>query len=172
MQCDLAAVWAEIVPTLTRLVRAMSLDGACGDDVLQDVYIQAHQRCPDGLEQDEVRRWIFRVTVNRCHLEHRRRGQRKRAYERLAERTRDTADPRQPADPLERDESIELVHKQLLDLDPQLHTLLVLRYFVQLDSKEIGAILDVPDSTIRSRLRRARLQLAQRLIEAGYEHGD
>jgi len=172
MQRGLAAVWTDVAASLARLVRAMNLDRACGDDILQDVYVLAHQRCPDGLDREEMRHWLFRVTVNRCNLEHRWIAQRARVHECLVRQTPRTTHTGGPAHEVERLESIQLVRQQLLSMDPQLHTVLVLRYFVQLDSKEIGAILDLSDSTVRGQLRRARLQLARQLISAGYEHDD
>jgi RNA polymerase sigma-70 factor (ECF subfamily) len=39
-------------------------------------------------------------------------------------------------------------------------TLIVLRYFLELNSREIGELLEQPESTVRSRLRAARRQLA------------
>jgi RNA polymerase sigma factor (sigma-70 family) len=53
-------------------------------------------------------------------------------------------------------------------LEPALRSVLVLRYFAELDSKEIGNILGLPDSTVRSRLRAARRKLAWELKRAGY----
>ena len=112
MQCGLTKVWTETAPSLGRLVRAMSLDYGCGDDILQDVYVLAHQRCPDGLSHEETRRWLFRVTVNRCHLEHRRNARRARAHERLARQTPHTMDGDPATNQLERLESIQLVRQQ------------------------------------------------------------
>jgi DNA-directed RNA polymerase specialized sigma24 family protein len=49
-----------------------------------------------------------------------------------------------------------------------MRSILVLRYFTGLDSREIGRILEMPDSTVRSRLRAARQRLALELRRAGY----
>jgi len=53
-------------------------------------------------------------------------------------------------------------------MKPLHRSVLVLRYFQGLDSKEIGRILDMPDSTVRSHLRVARKILADELKRAGY----
>jgi DNA-directed RNA polymerase specialized sigma24 family protein len=55
-------------------------------------------------------------------------------------------------------------------LEPPLRTALVLRYFLEMDSGQIGAILEEPASTVRSRLRAARQRLASELKRAGYRH--
>jgi DNA-directed RNA polymerase specialized sigma24 family protein len=54
-------------------------------------------------------------------------------------------------------------------LDPALLEPLVLRYFAGLDSTEIGSALGLNASTVRSRLREARLALAGRLMQRGVE---
>ncbi len=43
-----------------------------------------------------------------------------------------------------------------------------MRYFLELDSKKIGVVLTIPDSTVRSQLRSGRKRLAQALRQAGY----
>ena len=65
-----------------------------------------------------------------------------------------------------------LVRKALTRMKPDLRSVLVLRYFAELDSKEIGKMLELPDATVRSRLRAARRELAEELKRAGYHHED
>jgi len=62
------------------------------------------------------------------------------------------------------------VRELLETLEPELEIPLVLRYFCDLDSREIGELLELSDSPVRSRLRAARKLLAAELIKAGYEH--
>ncbi len=69
-----------------------------------------------------------------------------------------------------RSEERELVRRALQRLEPRLRSILVLRYFAELDSKEIGRVLELPGSTVRSHLRDARQQLALELKRAGYSH--
>ncbi len=66
-------------------------------------------------------------------------------------------------------EELEIVRKSLQELDNSLLTPMVLRYFCDLNSKEVGKILSLSPSTVRSRLREARMILAKRLIERGVE---
>jgi RNA polymerase sigma-70 factor (ECF subfamily) len=67
-----------------------------------------------------------------------------------------------------KDEEQALVHRALERLEPRLRSILVLRYFTGLDSGEIGRVLQLPDSTVRSHLRAAREKLALELRRAGY----
>jgi RNA polymerase sigma-70 factor (ECF subfamily) len=57
-------------------------------------------------------------------------------------------------------EELERVRRTLRELDGELATVLVLRYFCDFDSREIGEMLQLPPATVRSRLRAARKRLA------------
>ena len=70
---------------------------------------------------------------------------------------------------LEEDEQRQSMREALQRLAPDLRTVLVLRYFHDLDSKEIGRILELSDSTVRSRLRTARQRLATAFKKLGRE---
>ena len=171
-QLQLAEVWAEFAPQLERLVRAMRLDRATGEDVLQDVYLQALQKGLADVPVDQMRRWLYRVTVNRCNLAYRQAAGQKSLRKRRAERLPRNSRAQDSAEQLEQTEIMELVRQQLMRLSPQLYSVLVLRYFAELDSKEIGAILEIPHNTVRSQLRQGRLQLAGYLKNVGYEHDE
>jgi len=165
----LLSVWGETSHELARVVAAMGIDLGEIDDVLQEVYMAAWQSPPPQADSAGMRRWLFRVTINRCHLEH-RRGRRWRRT--LAGLGQLWARPRRgdPADAVSEAEERELVRRALDRLDPRLRSVLVLRYFEGFDSKEIGAILQMPDATVRSHLRTARNKLRWELKRAEYRH--
>jgi RNA polymerase sigma-70 factor, ECF subfamily len=170
----LSMVWPEVAPELARVLRAMGISAANVDDILQDVYLAAWQKQPPGLAADDLRRWLFRVALNRANLEHRRRGRWRRWWRHLVGQHEPVGNhlaPRSPVvDAACREEHKDVVRRVLEQLPPQIRTILVLRYFAELDSKEIAAILDMPDSTVRSHLRSGRQQLALELTRAGYQH--
>jgi len=164
----LRSVWDEIAPDLGRLACALGVTPDRVEDTLQDVYLIAWQKQPQTADQIGLRRWLYRVTTNRCHLEHRRRTRRRRVLDRLARLWKGDSAGGDAVDAASRLEERELVRRALDGLKPPLRSVLVLRYFAQLDSKEIGRILELPDSTVRSRLRTARRQLALALRQMGY----
>jgi RNA polymerase sigma factor (sigma-70 family) len=55
------------------------------------------------------------------------------------------------------------VMRALAELSPSDRELVVLRYFCEMNSREIGEILRTPESTIRRRLSLCREALAERL---------
>jgi RNA polymerase sigma-70 factor (ECF subfamily) len=57
------------------------------------------------------------------------------------------------------------VERALARLDKEDRSLVVLRYFSELNSREIAQIAGLPDATVRGRLRAARRILASELGE-------
>jgi len=69
----LLAVWLDAEEELRRMVLALGVGSGRVDDVLQDVYLAASEAEEREWDDGGQRRWLFRVTINRCRLEHRRR---------------------------------------------------------------------------------------------------
>ena len=65
-----------------------------------------------------------------------------------------------------------MVRRALARLNPKARELLVLRYFMEFESAEIGQILGQPGATVRGQLREARKQLAGELKREGYQYED
>ena len=165
----LRSTWDETAPQLSQLVCAMGIAPGRAEDVVQDVYLTAWRKAPVGIGRENLRRWLLRVTTNRCNLEHRRQTRWRNVLQTLTglwSGSNSVGDP--VVDTVSRREQHELVRHGLDRLEPRLRSILVLRYFAELDSKEIGSILELSDSTVRSHLRTARRQLALELKRAGY----
>jgi len=167
-ESSLVDIFIAELERLKRIIAAMGLNASDAEDVLQDVSIQALRRAGKCQTKEDSVRWLIKVTVNRCLMEHRRqRTFCRRASEILKRRSETKADS--TAKKVIVAEEIEIVRKSLQELDETLLTPMVLRYFCQLNSREIGEILSLSPSTVRSRLREARMILAKRLIERGIE---
>lgn len=162
--------WPAMAAELARTVLALGIPAASVDDVLQDVYVAAWRQAPGGLDDESLRRWLFRVAINRCHLEHRRTTRWRAAVRGVFHRGSDTNHAPDAASHATEAEDRRLVRAAIGRLKPAWRTCLVLRYYAEFDSKQIAAVLDLPDSTVRSHLRLARLRLADELKRAGYEH--
>ncbi|MGB2806799.1 MAG: sigma-70 family RNA polymerase sigma factor [Sedimentisphaerales bacterium] len=155
---------------LKRIIAGMGLGASDAEDVLQDVVIQALRRTGKCQTKEDGIRWLIKVTVNRCLMEHRRRRSFcRRAPEILKRRSETATNPTTAEKKAVIDEEIEIVRECLQALDESLLTPMVLRYFCDLNSKEIGDMLGLNPSTVRSRLREVRMILAGRLIKRGVE---
>lgn len=164
----LEVAWERWGADLERLAAALGIGRERRDDVLQDVYLAARKGCPAGLAGDALRRWLFRVTANRCRLEHRRRKRWGKVFATLSFWPAEAASADSAAG-AERNELTARVEAALGKLTGVEREIIVLRYFGDFDSREIGELLSLPGSTVRSKLAHARKQLARDLAEWRYE---
>ena len=162
------SVFTGHIERLRRLVVAMGLSTEDGQDVLQDVYIEAVKGPPRYRDEQQALRWLMRVTANRCLLEFRRKKCHRRAagevVKQWAELEKTNSGPDKQAI---RAEEIEVMVECLRDMDKSLQVPLAMRYFCDLNSTEIGEILDMEPGTVRKRLYKGRIVLAEALLKKG-----
>jgi RNA polymerase sigma-70 factor (ECF subfamily) len=116
--------------------------------------------------------WLVRVTRNLCIDEHRSRAREKGAL------VNDELDPERTVDrgssphrSLEEKELEVRVRNGLAALSEELRTALMLRDLQGLSYSEIAEVLHLAVGTVKSRIHRARLELAQVLTRSGYGSG-
>jgi RNA polymerase sigma factor (sigma-70 family) len=172
---DLLAVFSSEFSQLKRIIAGMGLSALDGEDILQDVSIKALKQQKSGpqtaiLSREDSAKWLIKVTVNRCLMEHRsRRTFRRHADEILKRRQEIQKNSKATLEKVIVAEELEIVRQSLQKLDDSLLAPMVLRYFCNLNSKEISKILTLSSSTVRSRLREARIILAKSLLQRGVE---
>jgi RNA polymerase sigma-70 factor (ECF subfamily) len=156
---------------LRRIAAGLGMDRADADDVLQDVSVQVLKHTGPFEQEDVMIRWLIRVTVNRCLSEHRRRFRHKasRILRRRPELAEGLAENSGGAERASLGEELEVVRRTLTELNPELLLAVVLRYFCDMSSNEIADSLGWNASTVRGRLREARLLLAGKLLQRGIE---
>ncbi len=156
--------------SLRKIVAGMGLSVSDAEDILQDVSIRALEQPVRGRTKEQCVRWLIKVTVNRCLTEFRRRKRfRRKASEILKRRSETKSDLTTSEHNVIAAEELEIVRECLREMDEALLPPIVLRYFCGLDSREVGEILAMSPSAVRSRLRKARMILAKRLVERGIE---
>ena len=124
------------------------------DDAVQEVFLRLFRR-GDGFDGEEhLRRWLLRVTVNCC------RDTLKSPW-----RKRRTSWEEIPEIPVfDRPEQAAL-YREVMALPEKYRTVLNLFYYEELSVREIGELLGVGNSTVTTRLARARRRLKERLGE-------
>jgi len=149
-------------------------EGEDARDVAQDTLMRAFHSLKDVKEPQALRSWLFRVVSNACRM-HRRKGK----YEPRRELTLEELMPsgpedawieiadasRMPDDEVARGEIHQAVHEGIRALSPEYRMVLHLRDIEQLSTQEVSAALEVPESTVKMRLHRARLMLRKILAE-------
>ena len=172
---DLLHVFSTEILRLKRIIAGMGLDSSDGEDVLQDVSIRALKQQKSNsrialLSREDSVKWLIKVTINRCLMEHRSRRTFQRHTDEILKRRLETQKTSKAAsEKVIIAEELEIVKDSLQKLEDSLLAPMVLRYFCDMNSKEAGEILAISPSAVRSRLREARMILAKRLLERGVE---
>lgn len=162
--------WRELVTRHTRKVFGLAyrftgrVDQA--EDLTQEVFVKVYQTLGRYREADgPFGGWLMAVARNHAIDQYRRGKQ---------ERLRRTDDPvlletmpsrdEHPVAVLEREERARLVHSGLRALPPDLRVPLILCDLQGRPYEEIASELGIPLGTVKSRINRARLELAKRLV--------
>jgi RNA polymerase sigma-70 factor (ECF subfamily) len=162
--------WRELVARHTRKVFGLAyrftgrVDEA--EDLTQEVFIKVYQTLGRYRESDgPFGAWLMTVARNHAIDHYRRhRQERLRRAEDPAILETTPARHEHPLRGLEREERAGLVHRGVRALPPELRLPLILRDLQDRPYEEIAAELQIPLGTVKSRINRARLELAKRLL--------
>lgn len=166
--------YAEIVRRYQDRVFTLCLkwmgDRQVAEEVAQDVFLALYRSLERFRGDAQLSTWVYRVVINHC--KNRRLYRRRRHMEQHEAldgepRDADEGPGRQLADegpgtdaPLHAREAGELLQRALAQLDEEQRHIVVLRDVQDLSYEEISDILELPRGTVKSRLHRARSQLA------------
>jgi RNA polymerase sigma-70 factor (ECF subfamily) len=141
------------------------------EDLTQEVFVKVYQMLGRYRESDGAfSGWLSAVARNHAIDHYRRRKQeRLRRDEDVAVLERTPANAEHPIAGLERQERARLVHAGLRALPAELRLPLILCDLQGLPYDEIAAELKLPLGTVKSRINRARLELAKRLAARRHE---
>ena len=142
-------------------------------DVFQDTMLQAFRSLKTLKEPKALRSWLYRVVSNACLMK-RRKGKfeprRELSLEELMPANADQASVEipdladLPDDAVVRREARQAVRDAIDTLPASYRQVLVLRDIEQLSTREAARALDVPESTIKMRLHRARVMVRNHLV--------
>lgn len=152
---------------LRRLARRLVGNACLADDVVQQAYVVALENPPRS--HHGLAGWLRRVVATRA-IDERRRVERRRAREEVVSREEHVPS---------HDETLA-VQRDVLDairaLPDPYRTVVFLRFYEGLTSREIAARLQVPQATVKTRIARALERLRHRLDDhhpngrAGWVH--
>jgi RNA polymerase sigma-70 factor, ECF subfamily len=152
MRVDEVAIREFLHTAYPRLVAAVAM--ACGsrhaaEDAVQEALLRAWERSEKGQEIDSLEAWVTTVAMNLS-----RSGLRRLRSERRAKSRLHAANLGEPsADRVD-------VERALSALPRRQRETVVLRYYLQLDTREAAAALGMSEGTVKSTLARARAALA------------
>ena len=136
-------------------------------DAAQEAFIAAYRNLANFRGEAKVSSWLHRIAVNQCLTIKRRQKTRAEDYvvdEDGAEERTFVASPHlSPARTTEKVERMNLVRQAVGALPSDLRQVVVMKEFEEMTFQEISETLDLPLSTVKSRLYTALKQLRMRL---------
>ena len=166
MRVDEVAIREFLHTSYPRLVAAVAL--TCGsrpaaEDSVQEALLRAWERSEKGEEIDSLEGWVTTVALNLARSGLRRLRSERRARARMHTPALGEVSTTDRID----------VDRALAALPRRQREVAVLRYYLQLDTREVASALELNEGTVKSTLSRARTALAHTLgIEENEEAND
>ena len=154
-----ALVGATIKP-LYRLCASYAPSAAIAEELTQEIYFKLWENLHRYNAGSNFMAWAWRVAKNLLIDAHRRsRREREAAWldPEIIERLPGSDDPLEEAD---RRQRLRLIATSLHQIDATLAQLILMRDFAGMSYQDISEALELPLGTVKSRLNRARLELA------------
>jgi RNA polymerase sigma-70 factor (ECF subfamily) len=133
------------------------------EDVLQIVFVKIYRGLPSFRFEASLSTWIYRIALNECLNQQRRRGAQHVPFEALLGSDEEfdagaTADRKHAEN-----ERREIIHRAVMELSPKLRAVVALKYVDGLSYEEMASVLGCSAGTVASRLNRALTVLEMRL---------
>jgi RNA polymerase sigma-70 factor (ECF subfamily) len=143
-------------------------NGEDASDVTQEAFLRLHRRLSGFRGDAQFSTWLYRVTVNLCITELRRRGRNRFQFLDDLAHDEEGGLPEEPSvhpdEALMQAEDQKIVHRVLMTLPPDYRAIMVLRHFQQLAYEEIAEVLGLTMSQVKTRLFRARKMFKDRFL--------
>lgn len=142
-------------------------------DAAQETFISAYRNLSSFRGEAKVSSWLHRIAVNQCLSKQRRakvRGESSLEEEQAGDGVSITAPKSQtPSRSFEKNERLALVRKAVSTLPPDLREVIVMKEFEEMTFQQIAETLDMPLSTVKSRVYAALKQLRMKLSKLSLE---
>jgi RNA polymerase sigma-70 factor, ECF subfamily len=139
------------------------------EDVVQEVFLKVHHALASFRGEAEFSSWIYRITFNQAvNLKARARYQKPHLDDTvLSQVTTGEPGPHSLLETAQRDQSLA----ECIQTLPEVYqSALRLYYWMDVSVAEVAVLLDVPENTVKSYLRRARQLLDGMLKQKGYSY--
>lgn len=140
-------------------------DERLAEDVCQEVFVKLWQSPPRATDAAGMRAWLLRVTLNACRNVLRTPWHRRVQPAADEVFTRCAAQGPMPEAEALRQERDEQLYQAVMSLPLKYREPIILHYYFDVSQHDAARMLAIGDSTLRTRLLRARLLLRQKLGE-------
>ena len=143
----------------------LTTNGTEAEDAVQETFLRALRALEGYEERSRAGAWLDRILINVVRERGRRRAHYRRSVEPvLVVLAPPGADPAPGPDRvLEHSERLRAIQAGLAGIPTTFREVLVLRHFEERSTAEVASVLDLPEATVRTRLKRARDMLVRAL---------
>jgi RNA polymerase sigma-70 factor (ECF subfamily) len=162
-----------------RMAKQITQNDDDAEDVLQETFLKAYTHLDDFQGNSKFYTWLVRIAVNEALM---------RLRKRRSDRTVPLDEPidtgedevvreiavwdQNPEESYSREELANLLDQAIQSLKPAYRTVFILRDIEELSIEETAEVLGLSISAVKRRLRRARLQLREKLTRLFKKQGD
>ncbi len=145
-------------------------DRSLAEDITQQIFLKLFTAIRQFRGDSEFTTWLYRLVVNACLDERRRRRKLLPLGETVA--MRNPSDKKPQEKQYARLEVAEAVRAAIGELKPKFRLPILLKYVEGLSYEEIASVMGCSKGTVASRLHRGHSQLAKRLSYLSTEYAD
>lgn len=142
-------------------------------DAVQESFISAYRNLGNFRGDAKVSSWLHRIAVNQCLTKKRRTKTRSETYIDDDDGSEDmyfvAPAEKSPARSIEQNERTRLVRQAVQTLPVELKEVIVMKEFQEMTFQQMSEVLDLPLSTVKSRLYTALKQLRMKLEKVSLE---
>lgn len=149
---------AQYQTPLRRMCFVILRDEELAKDAVQDTFFKAYKNIAAFRRECSEKTWLMKIAINTC------RDVKRSAWFRLLDRRVTPEDLPAPIVQTS-EESVELTIA-IMKLPPKLKEVIILYYYQQMTTREVADVLNIPQSTVSTRLRKAKEKL-KFLLEGG-----
>lgn len=138
-------------------------------DIAQEAFLRAYTNIESFDTERKFSTWLFRIATNLCIDRLRKKkadfylDDKLPGSEDLTVESQIAAEQELPEDQVVSMELQEWIQKEIDKLPPKYRSAIILKYMEDLSLKEIGEILDLPISTVKTRIHRGREALRKKM---------
>lgn len=135
-----------------RIATAYSHDSSIAEDIFQEVFIKVANNLHKFENRSSEKTWIIRITINTC------KDYLKSSWKQkvIPMEEIESNQSYHLEDEILKEENAELIIQEILKLPIKYKEILLLYYYQDLLTSDIAKILKLPEASVRTRLRRAR----------------
>ncbi|MEI6613891.1 MAG: RNA polymerase sigma factor [Chrysiogenales bacterium] len=155
--------WNMLINAYSKAVYNIALnffaDRDIAADVTQDIFLKVYQNLEKFKEEKNFTAWLFTISRNYC-IDYWRKNKKYILNNQELDDKVSVPGPTPEDNSVRESELVEL-RKRIAQLEPELRVILILRDIQDLSYQEIAHKFSIPEGTVKSRINRARLKLAQ-----------